>query len=281
MSTQQCSNLKGEKALPIHEADQLKNEDLLALCQGKILAIRIPNYYPVELSQLACQKLLNHPQFSYYEKEPKNVRRWGMSFYETVDTFDFETVNIQEAKHRYYAQVNSTIRELRDIFHPYYSPLDRFRLELQEAWAMGANVMNIDGSPMFVGMARSFENGAGALPHQDDLRWYAPDYPVVQALKTQLTANIYLQIAPQGGELEIWQKQCSKQEYEELRLAECYFLDRNQLPKSSLFMKPQVGDLIIFDSTRIHTVHASQEPRINLSCFIGYSGQEQPLTYWN
>ena len=278
MSIQQYSN-EVKKALLVRESEQLKHEDLLALCQGKILAIRIPNYYPVELSQVACQKLLNHPQFCYYEKEPKNVRRWGMSFYETVDTF--ETVNIQETKHRYYAQVNSTIRELRELFQPYYSPMDRFRLELQEAWAMGANMMNIDGFPMFVGMARSFENGAGALPHQDDIRWYAPDYPVVQTLKTQLTANIYLQVPPQGGELEIWQKQCSKQEYEELRLPECYFLDRNQLPQSSLFMKPQVGDLILFDSTRIHTVHFSQEPRINISCFIGYSGQEQPLTYWN
>ncbi len=278
MSIQQYSN-EVEKALLVRESEQLKHDDLLALCQGKILAIRIPNYYPVELSQVACQKLLNHPQFCYYEKEPKNVRRWGMSFYETVDTF--ETVDMQETKYRYYAQVNSTIRELRELFQPYYSPMDRFRLELQEAWAMGANMMNIDGFPMFVGMARSFENGAGALPHQDDIRWYAPDYPVVQTLKTQLTANVYLQVPPQGGELEIWQKQCSKQEYEELRLPECYFLDRNQLPQSSLFMKPQVGDLIIFDSTRIHTVHFSQEPRINISCFIGYSGQEQPLTYWN
>ncbi len=253
--------------------EELIEKDLVKLIAGESLAIRIPYYYPETLSQQISQRLIEHPLFGHYENAP-DIGRVGTAYYETVGN--------PELRRLYYAQALKSIQALREACAPFQSPMDLLRLDVQERWTYGATLANIEGAPMFVGLARVFEEGAEALPHQDILRRDAPHSPMAYTLMTQIAANVYLQPAPQGGELEIWARRLTDEEYEALRLDNSYGLDRNRLPESNLVISPQVGELVLFDSTHLHAVRTAKGgSRITLSCFIGYRGPGQPLLFWS
>ena len=51
---------------------------------------------------------------------------------------------------------------------------------------------------------------------------------------------------------------------------------------TDVVLTPETGDLIIFNSRNLHAVRpAAGGPRVTLSCFLGYRGATEPLTYWS
>jgi hypothetical protein len=253
-------------------ADRLTERHLIDLAEGRYLAVRIPRYYPVKLCIDASKRIIGHPRYGTYENAP--IKRAGMAF--------FETVGGHALLDRYYQEAMPAISDLRQVFDPNYSPMDRLRLEVQERWPHGAPLLSLDGRQMFVGLCRVFEDGGEALPHQDVLRRDAPDCARAHELITQLAANIYLNTSGRGGELEIWQEKFSDSEYEAFRLPGSYGLDRAKIPPPGVVTKPRVGDLIIFNANHIHAVRgATNGARVTISCFIGYRGRNQPLCFWS
>ena len=191
---------------------------------------------------------------------------------------------------RYYEQAQVSIQSLRQTCFPHLSPLDKLRLELQEIWVPGAHIENVHNQTMLAGIGRVFEDNFELPPHQDifarDISdiGIPPAYPFDNFI-TQLSANIYLQIPKSGGELEVWELKPSISAREAIRDREYKYegiLDRNSLPSATLKIKPKVGELILFDSGRIHSVRPCQNgPRVSMSMFIGYRSREKPLTYWS
>ncbi len=258
----------------IRKVDTLNLGDIIDLAEGRITSLRIPEYCPLELAQIVSERLINHHRYGRYGNAP-DIARVGMAFFETVNGNE---ILLQ----RYYAEARPAIQDIRELCTPYLSPMDRLRLELQEIWPHGANLMNLDGRPMFVGLARVLEVGAEALPHQDFLLSDAANYPAAHTLITQFGTNIYLQPSQEGGELELWEKKFSAKDYEKFRLPNSYGLDYAKLPPSRALIKPDAGDLILFDATKVHAVRPAQgSHRVTLSAFIGYSGRYQPLSFWS
>lgn len=257
----------------VRVATHFSTEDFRALLGGRILALRVPNYYTPRLAHLMAKRLIAHPLFGHYNNAP-DVGRVGTAFFETVEN--------GVLREKYYAGAITAIHALREACLPLSSPVDLFRLSLEETWEWGATLANLDGRPMFVGLARVFEEGAEALPHQDILRRDAPYCPSAYGLLTQLAINVYLQPSPSGGELEIWQMRLTDAEYDALRLPESYGLDRRRLPEPDVVIRPEVGELILFDSTNVHAVRATiGGSRVTVSAFVGYRGPGQPLIYWS
>jgi Rps23 Pro-64 3,4-dihydroxylase Tpa1-like proline 4-hydroxylase len=61
-----------------------------------------------------------------------------------------------------------------------------------------------------------------------------------------------------------------------------YGVSPETLGKPDIVVKPKAGQLIIFNSRKMHSVNPGQDiPRLSLSCFIAYRGTHQPLTYWS
>ena len=269
--------------IPLRTASSLALQDLRDLCEGKILALYIPGFYSAETAQQLSQQLIHHAQFERYFRAPDiGVQRTGMTFFETNGSTDMLL--------RYYDEALTGTQSLREACAPLLSPVDRLRLEVGDLWLDGVSVENAHGRPMLAGIGRVFENGFELPPHQDILARDLRDATLAplehhRPLKRQLSTNIYLQPAEQGGELELWDLSPSFQEQQAIRDEEFEYegiVDRASLPEPAFVLSPQPGDLILFDSGCIHAVRASQgRARVSMSLFLGYRGPNRPLTYWN
>lgn len=260
-----------QRALVVGE---LNARRLCELAAGTIAAVQVAKYYPEDFSHLLAQRLLGSPLFGHYANAP-DIGRVGQAY--------FETINDSETREVYYANAAAWIRSMRDLCAPFACPMDTLRLQLQETWPAGATLETIDDRPMFVGLARVFEKGAGAHPHQDVLARDAPPGCVrARTLRAQLAANVYLKPATSGGELEVWLRKPTDEEYETLRMPGSYGVDRALIGEPDVVLTPRTGDLILFNAHNLHAVRpAGGGPRITMSTFIGYRSRRQPLTYWS
>lgn len=201
------------------------------------------------------------------------VRRIGMAYYET----EHQPPLIEE-----YFRVAAPMQEqMRKACEPVGSPLDTLRCRLDELWPAGAQLQTLFGRKMFVGLSRMVEPGTTFLAHHDIFSDDAPGMPESESLKAQFGANIYVQMPERGGELLMWHRNLGKQEFDERRRGE-YGIEIGELPPPDLVLKPGTGDLLIFDARKVHAVASPQDDsRLAFSCFIGYRGDDQPLTFWS
>lgn len=266
----------------IRTTKNLVLSDLLDLLNGKILALRIPNYYSLELSEVISQKIILQESLERYHRAPDvGVKRTGITFFETNGSL--------EMLERYYKEAPVLIQKLRQTCFPYLSPIDKLRLNLGDIWLAGACIENVHNRRMLAGIARAFEKGFELPPHQDILCRDISDSALsarvdFEDLTTQLSFNIYLRTPEVGGELEIWNLKPSWIDQQTIRDAAYKYegiIDRNSLPEATVTIKPEVGELILFNSGCIHAVCASSGSRVSVSMFIGYRDKEKPLTYWS
>ncbi|GET39930.1 2OG-Fe(II) oxygenase [Microseira wollei] len=273
----------GIETISVRTAKTLVLSDIVDLLEGRLIALRIANYYPQEEVERASKQLLKHTAFERYLRAPDiGVQRTGITFFETNGSW--------ERLERYYEEAYPSIKSLRQTFFPYLSPIDKLRVELEDIWLAGTYIENIHGRRMLVGIGRVFEDGFELPPHQDVLLRDILDAPLppthsLDKLIVQCSANIYLRPADIGGELEIWDEKPSSGQQKAIRDQKYKYegiVDRRNLPPAAAVIKPSAGDLILFDAGRIHAVRPSKGgPRLSMSMFIGYRGQDKPLTYWS
>ncbi|WP_340614752.1 hypothetical protein [Xenorhabdus thailandensis] len=71
------------------------------------------------------------------------------------------------------------------------------------------------------------------------------------------------------------------EEFDAMR-GDSYGIEPSLLGEPALEIRPDVGDLLIFNSRCMHSVTAGVDDlRLSLSCFIGYRGTENPLSFWS
>ncbi|MEU4872547.1 2OG-Fe(II) oxygenase [Streptomyces sp. NPDC021608] len=276
-----CSPFSALSGAEIVEAEKVNSADLLALARGEIMAISVNSYCDPQVGRDNAQHLLGDElRYTGYDNVP-DVHKWGHNTYEGLSS--------PEHEERYFADALPAIQSLRDYWSPYLSPIDRLRLELQEGWPAGANMEYLDRRPLFVGQARIFHEGNGAIPHQDFLPWElrnlrkSQQVDGVAQLTGQLTANMYLQTPQVGGELELWSIGYDYGAYDSLRAGpDSYGLHRDQIPGAAMVLKPRDGMLILFHATRVHAVRPSEgADRVAISTFIGVRSVDRPLTWWS
>lgn len=254
------------------ESKMIEFDDLTRLLAGDLAAIRIPNYYPKKLCREISQKLLMHPGRSYFNKASE-IGRIGMAHFEIDSTELFEFYHDNAVKHT---------KELRSVFHPYFSPVDKLRLTLEEVWPAGAGLETLYGKKCAAGICRVIDPAKELLAHNDRLDRDSPDSYQAQSLLGQLSACVYLQVPEKGGELKLWDTEPKdEREYEELKRGR-YGVDEVKLGEPSFELKPQEGELLIFNVRKYHGVAPGEgKERINVGVFIGYRGDAAPLSYWS
>ncbi len=250
--------------------EQLTADSVVALVDGSIGLVRIPEFCPEVQRDAAVKRLTGHSDRGYYNKA-EAVGRLGIAHFEIDSAATLE---------KYYDKATSSIRELRKIFSPYLSPMDHLRLLLEEVWPAGAILQKIEEKNCFVGITRILDPTGDLLPHTDRFdREY--DSNICTDLMGQLSASIYLQVPEQGGELELWSIELTEEEELNLR-GDSYGIDREALAAPQLTFQPRDGDLLIFNTRMLHAVRPGVgTTRVSLGAFIGYWGKDRPLTYWS
>jgi len=257
---------------PVVVRKKIVADDIMALIEGKIAAIRIQDFCSKSLSKTVSKKLLSHPNRGSFNKA-NDVERIGIAQFE---------IDGPEKLQEYSDQAMKGIHALRDVFKPYVSPIDNLRLLLEEAWPAGANMETLFGKKCFVGICRILEPSISLLPHNDRFDRATPDNVQAHELLGQLAANIYLQVPEQGGELELWTQEPSDEEYLRLKDEDGYGISRDKLAAPAHLIRPDAGELVIFNPRRLHGVRSgSGSQRICVGAFVGYRGKDLPLSYWS
>lgn len=277
MNTLVNTALRHSKEYSYIKTQELESADIDSLVDSEsgIQAIIIPNFYPTEICEQMSSRLTSHSRLNRYEDAP-GILKIGRAL--------FESANDPEQINTYYDQAHDYLKDLRNLFSPFISPMDKLRVSLQENWPAGSNLENFHGKLVNCGLTRLFKEGAEALPHQDMTHWDLKESIVAHSLSTQLAANIYLETAQEGGEIELWSYGYNNQiDYKESMLSSsAYGLDREKIKKPVLTITPKTGDLILFNARNIHAVRKIKKgTRITSSCFIGYRSITQPLSLFS
>lgn len=251
--------------------DRLRHADLVAIANGKLTALVVRSFIEEQLAREVGRKLLSGG-YQHYINAP-SIGRIGMAFYETERRASLIK--------KYFDSAMDHIDKLRLSCLPYASPIDILRCRLDEVWPAGASLERLYGRTMFVGLSRVVEPDVCFMAHHDFFQKDAPDSFRALSLVSQLACNIYLNMPHVGGELHIWDEDIAPDVFDDMR-GENYGIEPQRLGDANLLIKPDVGDLVIFDSRKMHSVAPSKDTsRVSLSCFIGYRGEHAPLSYWS
>jgi hypothetical protein len=275
--------------LPLHQhvqvavADRLRHADLKGLMMHDTLALHIPQFYePVMAAQLGSEMAA-----AAHRGQAMN---WKISTSKGLESSDVSTMgahapfNIACAKgtqQEYFEGVLQEFRNRRGPSRPLW-PIDKLRLELDEAWEQGAGLARVQGKPMGGGLARVMVGPT---------RWkkgfiHVDEMGPLQTSRGMFSANIYLQM-PQKQALDIWPLDIrsrwdwyrnavllsglSSQEAEaQVRL-------RHALGEAHR-IEVEPGDLVLLCVQRPHAaIGFSEGTRVSLQSFIQFNGIDKRL----
>jgi hypothetical protein len=211
----------------------------------------------------AVGKILESRLLSRYRNAP-DIKKIGNSYFETLGGLSRET---------YFAMGKAFRDSIDELFRPLPNPANMMKNLLNVSWEGGARVLaNQSGQEYFYGLIRLFD-GTEALAHVDHIEW--DDRNAVAPL-AQLAFNTYLDVPPTGGELVVWDKVLRHEEHE--AHARDYGVDETYLQGcDQAIVKPERGDLLVFDARRVHAVRRAHGARLTSSFFAILTSIDGPF----
>lgn len=244
---------------------------LMHVARGAVMVLHVRSFIDAATCALLAQRAEQHG-YAPYLNVP-SVRRIGMAFYETEGK--------PALVENYFASAQQNIADFRRACSPFCSPIDNLRCTLDEIWPPGAHLQSLGGRKMFVGLSRCVEPGTTFLAHHDIFADDAPGHVEATSLIAQFGANIYIQMPSAGGALLMWKDEIPPAVFNRMR-GKDYGIPIDGLGPPAVSVRPSPGDLLIFNSRKMHAVSPGNErSRLAVSCFVGYRGESKPLTYWS
>jgi hypothetical protein len=247
---------------------QLRNaRDWQRLLEGDVDAIRFAAF----ASPAECQELVSfivrHPAAVQYSTAA-GIARLGSSF---SDVRKSDRLEEEYAKPDILTEalaVNSVVARLIGT--------------IASSWPYGIETFRYKGFVLHRAIARRIIGG-GAEPHDDNIAKEVADEPLALTVTIQLGVNLYVEMPEEGGELEGWHRRLNRDEYDALRNPDpqlSYGIRRDALPGCDWTIRPDRGDLVIFQNTELHAIQPSRGARTTWGFFLGYRGPAEPLLIW-
>jgi hypothetical protein len=159
------------------------------------------------------------------------------------------------------------------MFPPGKYPLDYVRLALDDRWPGKVGRLRLEEGLCGLGLLRFLDDGGEILPHNDKAAADVADSALAQAIDTQIAFNLLVQNAERGGITRVYPRRLSRNEYDANRrpVPDDFALREECLPLNPVVIRPQAGDVYLFDADFPHRVSSCSGllPRYTLSAFIG------------
>ena len=251
--------------------DAISQDSLQLLINGNTQVLVIKNFISENSCKYISEGLKNHGYDDYINAPA--VGRIGMSYFET-------SLKDNLVEH-YFKNAIKNIYALREACYPYACPIDTFRCIMDEEWLSGCTLQSLYNKKMFVGLSRCIKPGMPLLAHHDMFARHAPNTPETDSLISQFGVNVYIDVPETGSELAMWHDEISDAEFLEKRGTQ-YGMSIEPLGEPDFTVKPENGDLILFNARKLHAVLPGEDKdRLTLSAFFGYRGIDNPLTVWS
>jgi hypothetical protein len=243
---------------------ELSETAIRSLCRHKILAVRVEGSINASEYYSALPNLLNSSILRHVQAPNAELWWLGHSVFER-STNQNDSVATNEA--------------LRTLFQPLLSPIEHLSSLFAGCWPDGMLGLEFDGKIPGLGMFRFMRGNGESLPHQDDVRWIDQCPEELRNPEGQLAAILYLAVPQSGGELCLWDSSLTLQDYRELQGRNAFGIDWSMVSPPSVSLVPKAGEVIIFDSTRLHAVRPFTGERMTCICFMGVTARNQ-LVVW-
>jgi hypothetical protein len=264
----------------IRSTDALSRPDLEDLFENRICAMHIPRYYPARYCDYLRTWMCSRLKFIRWGEESKG--KYIADMYYGIGLPINALSWSKESFIQYFTESAATMRKVRAACRGNLSPMDKLRLELDELWPEGARIRELYGRKCLVGLGRLMrpEGLKQGLARTEGIIHVDAD-PLLRRDAGTFSANVYLEVPKEGGELAIWNVSPKQKELRRhasvFALLHRTFEDesvnavlRARLPRP-ICIKPRKGDLLIINSGRPHAVRGFKRgTRVTLQSFIGY-----------
>ncbi len=251
--------------------------------KNQISAIHVPGFCPPEVAESLSQSAL------------EEYTHWKLGGVVSTDMFYAGgSVPKEVADHswpdfrRYFGERKDFVGKQRMMSKGTW-PVDRLRLDLDDTWPFGACLGQYLGEKLRPAIMR-------IMCEKNDLNFPIPkhgfihtdDFPKLKSAQGTFSANIYLKIPEEGGELYIWginlnrlkgMRNYLSAQILTMIMTQGYVFDSEwqqeifKLLPAPHIIKPKRGDLVIFHSGRPHSVApVTKGVRVTNQLFIRANG---------
>ena len=256
-------------------SEDLRTSHLEDLANSRCAAIRLKNFCPPATCQAMTESFMAHTGQSTHPDAQSYGGTIGLSLAAAIRCPEYRARYIEEEE-----SVRATIRRASGNAT---NPLDKLMAELCGAWRFGVMRAEFPGiGPMHPATVRMLNPGNDIMGHTVDLglSQYESWQEYFATLQNVLSVNVYLQTRSPGGELYLYMKRLPEDVAAELK-GDRAGIPLELLGEPEIVLAPEQGEVIIFESTKLHgVVAAKSDARVTLSAFLGVPKAEEPIRIW-
>lgn len=219
------------------KSDSLTVEAIEAVRSGEVACLYRPGFIDAAVADRLADAILAHGGRCNYQA--RWTRRSGTDErFSSTDTDRVGPVDTTPDGKSDPAEVLDALRWQRAAVAPALGPIDKLRLELDEALPGGAGLARHAGRLSLAGVGRVMDR-SDVVVHADAGR------------RDCLTANVYLRMPPVGGGTTVWRFDSAYR-----RGGQSYLFESGEIPADTpaVTFRAEPGDLVIWDPTRPHAV---------------------------
>lgn len=248
----------------------ITEENIKSLLSNRIPYIRIKKFIsPLDVQTLISQ--IEKVGFNFYKNVSPPIGKIGVTVFE----------NQKENKNHYFREGKIISANLFKQAPKHKEVMLKILHEIQEKSGYNSQIATDlkTNKSYFAGLIRLMQ--AGTLLHIDYAPFDARNFDI-NKITNQLACNVFLKTPKNGGEVVINNKHWNKND-EQYKINNSYGYDSLVVEKiQSVKIKPNTGDLILFNSRNYHQVLPNKNDdsnRLTLSCFAGLYNEN--LLFWS
>ena len=236
------------------------------LFNAEISYIRIPNF-ATEIECLMLSDEIKRSNIDFYENFDPPVGKLGVTQYD----------GIIMGKDFYFNHVEASNKLQNKIFSYSFNPLERIFSKLSEISSFELTIPKEPGyGKYYAGVIREINQSVRV--HADFAVYDAPEW-LISNVSSQLTWNLYCNMPKIGGECIIYNYLWNIDNDRKLDLNTYQYNLEPLVDCEAKVIKPNAGDLYIFNSRNFHEVTMASSSRLSISSFIGKCDNQ--LLFWS